>query len=297
MRTIVVLDSWAGQLHRDYTLAFPNVLFKSYQDPSLVTEPAHPHGGWVASQICQQVPFDMAVEVVFVRIFDRDGRWILDDQQWKSTMLAMWGYDADYICCSWGMADGDSPLGELMQEKQFNSDWKDIWVQSIGGADVFWAAGNSDNNDEDPDVDAPQKYFMDITGSHVIGSDKFNGVPSVFSGDGMPVDCMYPGEDTFSLDPLTGTWVQWSGTSAAAPAALGDVVANNLGKGEMVKDYWSSQATRARDYQFTQERHPKAGRGSMNHAFHRNILHTGRWPGLGTRMSWFFRPTIKSWLR
>lgn len=290
---IVVLDSWWGPLHPAYTQAFPNVTFGSWQNEELRLEPAHPHGGWVASLIAQQLGPFTATHIDFVRMFDRNGSFVLSDSAWKETVYHIAALKPQYICCSWGMADGDSPLGELTQRKMFDDDWVYLWQESVGNADVFWAAGNDDNNDEDDDIDAPQKFL--VTGrDHIIGSDRFDGVPSKFSGDGR-VDCMYPGENTYSLDPLSGDWVKWSGTSAAAPSALGDILSNNIGRAEAIKAYWKATASKATRFRFQTSPHPKAGVGSMNPQFELNIRATGRWPTLGQRFMLGFRPSIRTW--
>jgi hypothetical protein len=106
---------------------------------------------------------------------------------------------------------------------------------------------------------------------------------------------MYPGENTYSKDPITGKWIKWSGTSAAAPSALGDIVAKKVGTGVMVKDYWAAAASKATRYLGMTGKHNKAGRGSMNQSFEHNILYTGRWPSLTSKMIMALKPTIRSW--
>jgi hypothetical protein len=293
--TIVVLDSWAGPLHPDYETSFPNVQFSSWQHSKFKGEPCHPHGGWVASLICQQIPNHKNVELTFVRIFNAKGGNALDELQWDETMETVEFINPDFICCSWGMADGDSPLGELTQQVMFDEFWLSQWKKATNGADVFWAAGNDDENDRDFDIDAPQKFTGDDKNQHIIGSDRFSGVPSKFSGDGPHIDAMYPGENTYSIDPTSGKWIKWSGTSAAAPSALGDIVANDIGKGEFVKAYWKAVASRAKNYLGMTKRHNKAGWGSMNFSFERNILQTGRWPSLVSRAALGIKSPITKW--
>jgi hypothetical protein len=290
---VVILDSWAGDLHPDYVAEFPNVRFESWQHSSLKDEPLHGHGGWVASLVAQQSV--ELLKITFVRIFDRRGAFFLDDEGWIHTLAHIHALKPDYICCSWGMADGDTPLGEAMQKVMFDAAWLNSWRIHSGDADVFWAAGNDDNNDRDDDVDAPQKYTTGAVNQHIIGSDRFSGVPSSFSGDGDGVDVMYPGENTYSKDPSTGKWVKWSGTSAAAPSALGDIIANKVGKGVMIKDYWTAVASKATKYLGMTGKHNKAGRGSMNAQFEKNILYTGRWPSLTSKALMALKPTIKKW--
>ena len=292
---VVVLDSWAGPLHSVYEASFPNVQFSSWQHSSLNNEPCHPHGGWVASLVCQQIPDHKSIELTFIRIFDSSGGNALDDAQWDETMEKVAMINPGYVCCSWGMADGDSPLGALTQQIMFDEFWLSQWKGATKGGDVFWAAGNDDENDKDFDTDAPQKFTGDDPRQHIIGSDRFSGVPSRFSGDGPHIDVMYPGEKTYSRDPFDGGWVKWSGTSAAAPAALGDIVANDIGHGWSVKEYWKSAASRAKNYVGMTERHNKAGWGSMNFAFERNILQTGRWPSLASKAVLGIRSPITKW--
>ena len=292
---IVVLDSWAGPLHPDYEASFPNVKFYSFQNSALKGEKCHPHGGWVASLICQQIPDHRQIELAFVRIMNEKGGFTLDDVQWDETMDEIAMFNPNYICCSWGMADGDSPLGELTQQVMFDEFWLNQWKGATKGADVFWAAGNDDDNDKDFDTDAPQKFTGDDIHQHIIGSDRFSGVPSKFSGDGPHIDVMYPGENTYSIDPSTGKWVKWSGTSAAAPSALGDIVANDIGRGAFTKSYWKAAASRAKNYLGMTERHNKAGWGSMNFAFERNILQTRRWPSLASKAVLGIKSPITKW--
>jgi len=292
---VVVLDSYAGKPCKKYLDTFSNVTFYSYEPHELRGVKVHGHGGWVASLICQQVPEDKNISVYFVRIFNDKGGFGLDDEGMARAMQYVKGVKPDYICCSWGMADGDNALQELTQRLMFDDNWIALWSDSIGHADVFWAAGNDDNNDADPDIDAPQKYMVYDTNQHIVGADRFNGVPCVFSGDGEGVDVMYPGEDTYSLDADSGKWVKWSGTSAAAPSAIGDIIANGVGHGVSVKRYWELTASRATRYLGMTERHNKAGWGSMNYSFENNILRTKRWPTLLSKISSSMKSAVKSW--
>lgn len=289
---IVILDSWATPPHPLYRNKFPNAEYNTYQPDYLRTVPQHPHGGWVASMVLQQL--ERPVEIHFVRIFGERGEFAVQDWEWVTDTIGT--IAPNYIVCSWGVPDNDSQLGEFWQLALFDGDWIQRWLTATSLATTFWASGNSDKNDFDDDVDAPQKFLFhkDTTGQYVIGSNNLNGIPSKFSGDGVDVRVMYPGENVYSVDPTDGSWLMWSGTSAAAPAACGDC-ASKLLVDRQVEEYFEREASRARAYQYMADRHKKAGWGSMNHQFEANIFRTGRWPNLLTRIGLSILPAKKSW--
>ena len=154
-------------------------------------------------------------EIVFARIFDGNGVWIPQSEDWMLEIIEK--ERPDIVTRSWGQDDADSPFWVRAGDMYWSS-----WVKkyealqkSIGFVD-FGAAGNDDKNDPDNDTSFPQRS---MTVANVIGSHNRAGIPSVWSGDGPAVQCVMWGEN-IALNS-NGNWERGSGTSFACPKAAG----------------------------------------------------------------------------
>jgi hypothetical protein len=128
-----------------------------------------------------------------------------------------------------------------MLNNLYNDAWCNKLIEILDeiDCDMFFAAGNAGNlTTSFPQVKLNRKSDR----IHIIGSCDIYGVPSKFSSCadlsfGKYVDCLYLGELSASLHPVTGNTTIWNGTSSATPHALGDARAKNL-TGKALKDYW-----------------------------------------------------------
>lgn len=154
-------------------------------------------------------------EIVFARIFDGNGVWIPESENWMLEVIER--EKPDIVTRSWGQDDADSPLWARAGDMYWGR-----WVreyehlQKLIGFVDFGAAGNDDHNDPDNDTSFPQR-IMEV--ANVIGSHNRQGIPSVFSGDGPAVQCVFWGEN-IALNS-NGVWERGSGTSFACPKAAG----------------------------------------------------------------------------
>jgi len=272
-RPTVILDSWSGELHAKYKDTFSHCTFSSIEPPALQGTEVHPHGGHVAS--CYASNFSHNKDVVFVRIFNEEGRFAagVEDDWWFDVVRDV---APSCLICSWGAPDSDDSLTELFLEGQYDEPWVDTFNEMIDTHDieVFFAAGNSDMNDLDVDTEYPQRYLHGDR-VHITGACDYRGVPAYFSSDGV-VDSMYIGVHRAVLDPITGEWMPINGTSFANPDAAGDAEANNVRLREYV-DYIKEHATVAPGFE-DQLPHPKAGYGAMVRRTQANLAATGIYP-------------------
>jgi hypothetical protein len=287
--TIVVLDSCSGQdLSAFFYTKYPNAHFTGNQPDQLKGVPENTHGCLVASSILQVV--DINCHLHFLRIFGSEGEGVADIDTWMFDQLELVNEKAKaegyrwWLNCSWGVADQDDQFAAMMQAMMFDEDWKARWREVTSEADIFFAAGNSDDNDPDPDIDAPQKFLHEDENCHVIAACDWDGVPAYFSGDGAGLSGMYPGHKIWAHDQ-DGKWVKWSGTSGASPYALGDAVMEEElfdARGSNFEDYVFESGTRPTEP--VKLPHPKAGWGCMNQQLFRRLTMSGRQPPLDVAM-------------
>ncbi len=218
----MVIDTQGPIISPAYAALLPGIHLRGIEPEALRGTPCHPHGalcGWLAG--APLVGAKVAAEIVFVRIFDRNAKWSATSQ---FILDAISKEQPDYITRSWGAWDGDSAMGELQAQtvmEDFIGPYQAL-QKRIGFLD-FGAAGNNDENDDDNDVDFPQRVLDD---SYVIGACHRHGVPTKWSGDGSNVLCVMWGDRVYSPDQ-GGRWTLWSGTSAACPKACGAAAAMN----------------------------------------------------------------------
>lgn len=265
-RPALIVDSWAGELHSAYKEKFPHINFHSSQYPALIGQKCHPHGAMVASVFASN--FNQTLDVHFAGIMDVDGYVVAPDNWWMDRARDI---NASIIVCSWGASDGDD---------QFTEDWLranvdvPLYEELIAdlGCDIFFAAGNSDDNDADVDVAFPQRALAGNPNVHIIGACDRKCIPAPFSSDG-EIDCMYCGVSRNAVDPFTGEWVNVDGTSFSAPDAAGDAFARGRFGGDF-KFYVVEEARRPMKPGF-EVPHPKGGMGSMYHKTVENLEQTG----------------------
>ena len=229
VKKVMIIDSQGEQITDVYRSLLPGVAMRGVEQKITRGTECHPHGalcGWNAAipLIGTGLPF----EIIFVRIFDKDAKWVDGSEEFILKTIAQ--ERPNYISRSWGAWDGDDAMQNYWASVAFDEfvpEYKRLQAE-IGFVD-FGAAGNSDNNDADRDVDYPQVQMPEIC--NIIGACARNGVPTKWSGDGAGVQCVMWGHLVYSPD-MTGRWILWSGTSAATPracgacAALGDDLAS-----------------------------------------------------------------------
>lgn len=261
----MVIDTQGpGRILTQYLNYLPDVKIVGWEPKSVAGTPCHPHGlmcGWFATAPALAAALnktDMDIELHFVRIFDQHAGAIPDSDAWMLDMIA--GIEPDVVSRSWGMWDADSG-GVAMQGRIMWGPWTETYLalQAKLGFVDFGAAGNSDTNDADADIDYPQQLMPEVC--NVIGSCNRAGVPSVFSGDGQGLQCLFWGEEINCNN--NGRWELASGTSFATPKAAGVCAALNMSTNE-----WRAfvQATATKPYN-VKAPHPKYGYGCMEDVF------------------------------
>jgi hypothetical protein len=223
MVKIMVIDSQGPALGNEYRALLHQVEMRGIEPPELRGKPCHPHGafcGYLAA--LPLIGAGVKAEIIFLRVFDQDARWAATNE---FILGAISREEPDYISRSWGAWDGDSMLGRLNAETAFEDFLKpyEQLQKRIGFLD-FGAAGNNDENDEDNDVDCPQRL---MAGCYIIGACHRNGIPTKWSGDGAGVMCVMWADRVYS-PAQAGRWTLWSGTSAATPKACGAAAAMNF---------------------------------------------------------------------
>lgn len=218
MRKILVIDTQGEAISAKYRALLPGIQLRGVEMDSTRGTPCHEHGGfcgWLAAipAIASGVEF----ELVFARIFDKDAKWLSGCEDWMLEIIA--AEKPNYISRSWGAWDGDDKMQSLYGQVAFQ-EFVPAFLKlqaEIGFVD-FGAAGNSDANDSDEDVDFPQSQMLDTC--NIIGASRRDGVPTEWSGDGTGVQCVMWADLVYSPD-MAGVWRLWSGTSAATPKACG----------------------------------------------------------------------------
>lgn len=256
---VLVIDTVGNEGFSDYYMRyFPGIKVTGFEPRRGLGMP-HPHGfqcGYYAGVLLTLLPADNPRELCFARIFDADARPVENAMEWLLDIIQ----DAkpDIVTRSWGLWDSDSSTGDMMGRVQYGG-----WIEKyrllrerIGFVD-FGAAGNSDTNDADPDVDFPQQLMPDIC--NIIGSAQLGGKPSPFSGDGAGLQCVF-WADQLPLNS-NGFWQRGSGTSFATPKAAG-LCAYMRHSHVAWRDYVVTCATRPKDYNGVLP-HPKWGWGNM----------------------------------
>lgn len=230
--------------------------------PGYAKTPSGPHGyqcGYYAGVLLNLVEGEH--EIHFARIFDKDGMWIKDSDDF--ILAAIDHVRPDIINNSWGMDDLDLPWGE--------QNGRDAWVRwstqfrkliNECKAVPFFAAGNDDRNDADSDIAFPQRLIPEV--ANIIGSHNRAGKPSVFSGDGVGVQVAMWGERVMLLDQ-DGVWTLGSGTSFASPKAAGLCAYLGLDHFHWRK-YVLAHSTRPDNWSGYLP-HPKWGYGSLEYRY------------------------------
>jgi len=212
---IMVIDTVGGDRFSDgYKKYFPNAILRGIEMKD--DGPCHPHGyqcGYYAGVLTGLL--SEKCEIVFVRIFDGKSKIIPNAENWVLEVVEK--EKPDYISNSWGQTDFDSWIGEVGGQVVWQ-EWATKYRELTRGKVVsFFAAGNTDKNDKDIDIDFPQRMIPYT--ACIIGSHNRAGIPSKFSGDGQGVLCTFWGENVALLSG--DQWHRGSGTSFACPKAAG----------------------------------------------------------------------------
>jgi hypothetical protein len=255
---ILIADTVGAHIPAPYASLLPNVIMRGHNAPGNVETNYHPHGffcGWLAG-LPMSVEGD-GHELVFVQLFDSRARMIPNAEEFLLQVIEQEA--PDVVSCSWGVTPGRDRLSRTMAIAMWQ-DWcnrlRDL--QERMGFVHFAAAGNSDNNDPEFDLDLPQAEMPDV--ANIIGSCNRNRYPSEFSGDGPGVQCLYWGEVIYSPDG-NGNWIPWRGTSAATPKAAGVCAAQGFDNDDW-REYVRDSADRPDDMEGVVP-HPKWGYGNM----------------------------------
>lgn len=271
---VMVVDTVGEGISQIFLEKLPNLSVSYIQPASVKGTKQHPHGGWCLWDMAAQIPENIKIEALMCRIFDGEGRPIDgSDEFW----LKAWrDFRPDYITCSWG-AHASDRVNEMFLRMTYNQEYKDKIDKLIDetNSDIFFAAGNEGDLLLDDDVDFPQAMLHNDK-VHVIGACDANGVPAIFSGDGFQVDAIYLGVRTASVDPFSGKWVYWSGTSSATPRACGDAIVNGVKGVDIINRYIISSTIMLGWVRGTRSK--KAGFGCMQWSALKNILITGKYP-------------------
>lgn len=212
-------------ISQEYRKRLPGVAISGDEPDGVKGTPCHEHGslcGWLAAipRAAQGLP----VELVFLRCFDKDARWIQGCDEWLFERVRQ--IQPDYVSRSWGAWDGDDQFWKAVAQAAFIK-WVKVYApmaEKMGICD-FGAAGNNDNNDRDDDLAYPQAMMPN---TNVVGAHDRRGIPCPWSGDGRGVTCCFWANRVWSPRADTGEWVLWSGTSAATPKAAGVAAARAL---------------------------------------------------------------------
>jgi len=260
---VLVIDTVGNEgFYEGYTKYFPGVKITGHEPKRGLGMP-HPHGfqcGYYAGVLLSLLPADQTRELCFARIFDADAMALEGSMDWLLEVIRE--SRPDVISRSWGLWDSDNPRGDMTGRVAYGA-WTEKYraLQPELGFVDFGAAGNSDENDSDVDLDYPQQLMPDVC--NIIGSAARGGKPSRFSGDGPGLQCLFWGQDVPLL--TNGFWQRGSGTSFATPKAAGLCAALGLDHAR-----WRAlvAAEAARPPTWTGPiPHPKWGWGNMEHAY------------------------------
>lgn len=257
---VMIIDTVGTQFPDYFKAYFPNVKIRGYDLTS--QKATHPHGwqcGYYATVLLNLLPGTH--EAVYVRIFDAAGRPIPNSNNW---MLEVIEHERpDIISNSWGQSDFDARFGDHVANMTWRA-WVAKYEQLTAGTGSFFAAGNSDQNDPDPDVDYPGALAKN---SCIIGAHRRNGIPSEFSGDGHQVLCSFWAQN---VQLLSGEgWERGSGTSFACPKAAGLAAYLQLNSADF-KAYAIAHASKP-DYYVGQLPNVKWGWGSLEHKYQEKL--------------------------
>lgn len=224
MKTVVVVDTVGGlgRLHQDYMATFPFVKQWIGLETDAVRDTVpHPHGGMCMEKVLLPLWNEPeGVRACFIRIFKGNGEMDTTADGWMLDKL----YDLSksfgpqlYVNCSWGAYAGDRLPG--LAEKIEASYWRKFIADT--GSTVMWAAGNDGDFYPTDDNDYPQSCLVDC--SDKVASARRDGRVSEYSGDSAlaPPTAAFWAENVLLLNPVTGKRDQGSGTSFAAPKAVG----------------------------------------------------------------------------
>jgi len=215
---LMVIDSQGAEIPQAYSDLLDNVKLRGIEPDSVAGTRCSPHGlqvGYWAAILPEDA------EVVFVRIFDKDSRYVPGSNEWFLDIIEK--ERPDYINRSWGMAQPDTSYGRMVGQVTYG-EWIAEYTKlqkEIGFVD-FAAAGNSGDWLPDNDVNYPHRLMPN---SNIIGSSNRRGVASEFSSDGPEVQCVCTGENVLLYDGVH--WAIGNGTSYSCPkmcslaAALG----------------------------------------------------------------------------
>ncbi len=262
---IIISDTIGDHLTSAYRALLPNVEMRGYShpdEPAQLNRMPNPHGawcGWLAGLPLQVVSSwgGPQFRLHFVAAFNPNGDAYADDHAFLLEMIEQ--IRPSYVLRSWGAPDGDDELIEVfnrLNSQQFISDFLSL-KKSLGFVDVA-AAGNSDRNDADNDINFPQRGMPDET--IIVGSIRRDGVPVESSSDGEGLNCVMWGDRILS-PALDGLWDAWSGTSAACPKFGGVLAAKGLDHQGAI-DLIDAEASKPKGIT---EWHPKFGEGSCEH--------------------------------
>jgi hypothetical protein len=264
---IMIIDTQGPAISEAYRALLPGLRIRGYEPDYVKGTPCHEHGalcGWLAAAPVLGAGMSSA-ELIFVRIFDELAHWIPGSEEYMLRIIEQ--EKPDYISRSWGAWDGDDGLAQFWAQaafSEFGPAFREL-QKKIGFVD-FGAAGNSDENDRDNDVDYPQCDLLDL--SNIIGACRRDGHPTIWTGDGEGVLCLMWGDQVYSPD-MSGRWVLWSGTSAATPKACGACAAMLLNRDQWRDLCRSPKAERP--YETYSLPHPKFGWGCMEKFWQENV--------------------------
>lgn len=278
-RPTVVWDSWAGDLHPAYLEKLPHITFESVEMPDVAGTRPHTHGAIVAS--CYASQFTEDKNIVFLRDMDSQGRGS-PDMRW-GTLSEMKAINPRRVIRSAGADDMDDPGREASLREFYSDNFLEHFVAWLEeqDVDIFFAAGNSDRNDEDTDTAFPQRILAGMTNRvHVIGACNVESIPAPFSSDDRErpetILGLWLGVDRAGIDPFDGEWTGNDGTSFAAPTAAGDAEAAGV-HGTSVRPWTKNNAVVPPELS-EMVPHAKAGLGSMMRVTQANLTRTQIFP-------------------
>ena len=266
---IMVIDTQGERILPEYRALLPEVSIRAWPElESTRSEPCHEHGalcGWLAAAPLQAARlagrFSEPIELVFVRIFDRQGRALAGSESYM--LDAVEAERPDVVSRSWGQWDMDSPMGDWSGQvmwQEWAERFRDLH-QRIGFVDVG-AAGNEDECDRDSDIVYPQRLVSDLC--CIVGAARRGGRVAQWSGDGEGLLCVMWGDRVYSPN-MDGRWILWSGTSAAAPKFAGVAALSGL-RGPALRAQVKAAASRPDDAGALTW-HPKWGHGNWDLAW------------------------------
>lgn len=268
MQTLEVLfaDSAGGDtwwLHENYLRAFPNMELIDHA-PRSCTQPSHPHGYLCLSRFMLLFAGreDITIRVHLVPVISE-----VAPQDWMTWLLekireinpALWSN-------SWGIPRCPIPeIDEALAE--FWRPWveEEARLRAERGYFVLFAAGNKNTRGLAwPDVGHPARLMR---GAIVVGAIDRGGVTTPWTADGNVDICEF-GHYTWGLDPFTGEWLLWSGTSSSCPgeaAVVGDLLLKGAisNRDDLIAWYMDpTNVDRPEGFTDTMLPHPVFGRGS-----------------------------------